>query len=83
MDFDIHQLDRMAPDSEGTEAAFEVFQQALTETLNGIHQIRASNREQHYISQVTRLAQEVKDHGIAFACKRIFQMRILRFLPEL
>ena len=31
MDFDIHQLDRMAPDSEGTEAAFEAFQQALLE----------------------------------------------------
>ena len=31
MDFDIHQLDRMAPDSEGTEAAFEEFQQALLE----------------------------------------------------
>ena len=29
MDFDIHQLDRMAPDSAGAEAAFEAFQQAL------------------------------------------------------
>ncbi len=31
MDFDIHQLDRMAPDSDGSEAAFEAFQQALLE----------------------------------------------------
>ena len=31
MDFDIHQLDHMASDSEGAEAAFEAFQQALLE----------------------------------------------------
>lgn len=31
MDFDIHQLDHMAPDSERAEAAFEAFQQALLE----------------------------------------------------
>jgi hypothetical protein len=31
MDFDIHQLDRTTPDSEGSEAAFEAFQQALLE----------------------------------------------------
>ncbi len=31
MDFDFHQLDRMSPDSEGAEAAFEAFQQALLE----------------------------------------------------
>jgi hypothetical protein len=31
MDFDIHQLDDKSPDSEGGEAAFEAFQQALLE----------------------------------------------------
>ncbi len=31
MDFDIHQLDRMTPDSEGAEAEFEAFQQVLLE----------------------------------------------------
>ena len=31
MDFDIHQLDRMAPDSEGAEAVFDAFQQAVLE----------------------------------------------------
>jgi ATP-binding cassette subfamily C protein len=50
-------------------SAFEVFQQALTETLEGIHQIRASNREQHYLQRVSQLARNVKDHGIAFAWK--------------
>jgi ATP-binding cassette subfamily C protein len=48
-------------------SAFEVFQQALTETLNAIHQIRASNRERYYLQRVSDLAKGVKDHGIAFA----------------
>ena len=50
-------------------AAFAIFQQALTETLDSIHQIRASNRERHYILQIIDQAQAVKDHGIAFAWK--------------
>jgi ATP-binding cassette subfamily C protein len=48
-------------------AAFAVFQQSLTETLESIHQVRASNREQHYIMQIIDQAREVKDHGIAYA----------------
>ena len=50
-------------------AAFGIFQQALTETLDSIHQIRASNRERHYITHIIEQAREVKDHGIAFAWK--------------
>lgn len=50
-------------------AAFEVFQQALTETLDSIHQIRASNRERHYILRITDQARMVRDHGIAYAWK--------------
>jgi len=50
-------------------AAFAVFQQSLTETLEAIHQVRASNRERHYIMQIIDQAREVKDHGIAFAWK--------------
>lgn len=49
--------------------AFEVFQQALTESLEGIHQIRASNRERHYLQRVAGLAGKVKGQGIAFAWK--------------
>ncbi len=47
--------------------AFAVFQQALTETLDSIHQIRASNRERHYILQIIDQARNVKEHGGAFA----------------
>jgi ATP-binding cassette, subfamily C, bacterial len=50
-------------------AAFSVFQQALTETLDSIHQIRASNRERHYIMRIIDQAREVKDHGAAFTWK--------------
>jgi ATP-binding cassette subfamily C protein len=50
-------------------AAFAVFQQSLTETLEAIHQVRASNRERHYIMQIIDQAREVKEHGIAYAWK--------------
>ncbi|TAL48217.1 MAG: ABC transporter ATP-binding protein, partial [Methylovulum sp.] len=50
-------------------SAYEVFQQALTETLEAIHQIRASNREQHYCKQLIASALAVKDNSIAFAWK--------------
>lgn len=50
-------------------SAFAVFQQSLVETLDSIHQIRASNREKHYLQRIIENAKEVKDHGIAFAWK--------------
>ena len=49
--------------------AFEIFQQSLTETLDGIQQIRASNREKYYMSKVDRLAGNVRDHSMAFSWK--------------
>ena len=49
--------------------AFEIFQQALTETLDGIQQIRASNRERFYLSRVDKLASNVRDHSMAFSWK--------------
>jgi ATP-binding cassette subfamily C protein len=50
-------------------AAYEIFQQALTETLEAIQQIRASNREQHYCQQMIESAHSVKDFSIAFSWK--------------
>jgi ATP-binding cassette subfamily C protein len=49
--------------------AFEVFQEALTETLDGIQQIRAANRERHYLQRVISRAQGVRDDGVAYAWK--------------
>jgi ATP-binding cassette subfamily C protein len=50
-------------------SAFEIFQQSLTETLEAIHQIRASNREKHYCQQLIESARSVKDFSTAFAWK--------------
>ena len=48
-------------------SAFELFQQALTETLDTIQQIRASNRASSFFARVTQHAAEVKDHAGRFA----------------
>ena len=49
--------------------AFELFQAALSETLDGIQQIRASNREQHYLSHLIDSARDVRDRSTAFEWK--------------
>ncbi len=49
--------------------AFEKFQQSLTETLDGIQQIRASNRESYYLDRVKKYAEEVKVHSSEFSWK--------------
>lgn len=50
-------------------AAFEQFQEGLTETLDVIQTIRAANREQHYLKRVVGRARDVRDHGVAFTWK--------------
>ena len=50
-------------------SAFAIFQQSLTETLDSIHQIRASNREKHYFKRVIENARNVREHGINFEWK--------------
>ncbi|MCB1734558.1 MAG: ABC transporter ATP-binding protein [Gammaproteobacteria bacterium] len=49
--------------------AFEVFQAALTETLDGIQQIRAANRERHYLLRVIDHAREVRDRSTSYEWK--------------
>lgn len=50
-------------------SAFEVFQQALTETLEAIHQIRASNREKHYCRQLIESAAAINRYSSSYAWK--------------
>jgi ATP-binding cassette subfamily C protein len=50
-------------------AAYEVFQGALTETLDAIQQIRAANRERHYVWRLIDLAKGVRDYATAYAWK--------------
>jgi len=49
--------------------SFEKFQQSLTETLDGIQQIRASNRESYYLERVRKNAKQLKEHSAAFSWK--------------
>ena len=49
--------------------AFEVFQDALSETLDALTQIRAMNREKHYLARVTERADDIRQHAAAFAWK--------------
>ncbi len=49
--------------------AYAVFQQTLTETLEAIQQVRAYNREKHYLDRVIESAHQIRDHAINFAWK--------------
>ena len=49
--------------------AFECFQEALVETLDGIREIRAANRERDYFGRVIGHAREVRDSGSVFTWK--------------
>ncbi len=47
--------------------ALQAFQEALTETLEAIHQLRAANREKHYLNHVITLAGEIRVHAAAYS----------------
>lgn len=49
--------------------AFNIFQQSLTETLDGIQQIRASNRERFFFGRLVNQAKLVRDHSASFSWK--------------
>ncbi len=60
--------------------AFEIFQQSLSETLDAIQQIRASNREQHYLQRVTERARQLKKHMVAYGWKSDAANRLSFFI---
>lgn len=49
--------------------SYELFQGLLTETLEGIQQLRAANREKHYLFQLRDSAKRVRDDAAAFTWK--------------
>ncbi len=61
-------------------SAFEIFQQALSETLDGIQQIRASNREGHYLERVSARARDLRQHMAAFGWKSDAANRLSFFI---
>jgi ATP-binding cassette subfamily C protein len=50
-------------------SAYQLFQESLSETLDGIQQIRASNREGHYITRIIAKADSIRHHSCAFTWK--------------
>ncbi len=50
-------------------SAFQAFQESLAETLDAIQQIRASNRERHYIRRIIDKANHIRRHSSAFTWK--------------
>ena len=50
-------------------SAFQAFQESLEETLDAIQQIRASNRERHYIRRIIDKADHIRQHSTAFTWK--------------
>lgn len=46
--------------------AYQNFQEVLSETLEGIQQIRASNRERYYIQRIIDHADHIRQHSVAF-----------------
>lgn len=50
-------------------SAFQAFQESLEETLDAIQQIRASNRERHYIRRIIDKANHIRHHSAAFTWK--------------
>lgn len=49
--------------------AYQAFQEALTETLEGIQQIRASNREGYYLERMIERAKGIRDYSTAYTWK--------------
>lgn len=60
--------------------SFEVFQEALTETLDALAQVRAMNRERHYLGRVIDKAADVRRHAAAFAWQSDAMGRISMFV---
>ncbi len=60
--------------------AFELFQGALTETLDAIQQIRAANREQHYLQRVVDSARRIKRDSATFSWKSDAANRLSFFI---
>ncbi len=61
-------------------SAFEAFQEALSETLDALNQIRAMNRERHYLARVTDKAAHIRQHAAAYAWKSDAMSRVSFFV---
>ncbi len=60
--------------------AFELFQEALGETLDAIQQIRAANRQGFFLRRVDRKAAAIRTHAAAYAWKSDAASRLSFFI---
>lgn len=61
-------------------SAFEAFQEALSETLDALNQIRAMNREAYYLGRVLDKAANIRQHAAAYAWKSDAMNRVSFFI---
>lgn len=47
-------------------SAYQLFQESLSETLDAIQQIRAANREKHYIKRIIDKGDSIRQHSASF-----------------
>ncbi len=50
-------------------SAYQLFQESLGETLDAIQEIRAANREKHFVQRVIDAASNIRDHSANFTWK--------------
>ena len=58
--------------------AIEVFQNSLTESLELYNQIRVQNREEFFLNDIDKKAQEIRDKGYNFSLKSEMALEISR-----
>ena len=50
-------------------SAYQLFQESLGETLDAIQEIRAANREKHFVQRVINAASNIRDHSANYTWK--------------
>ena len=61
-------LGKQVKELKGKEnLSISTFQQATVETLEALQELRAANRERHYLLRMVDLARETRDYGAAFS----------------
>ncbi|BAF69850.1 ABC transporter ATP-binding protein [Nitratiruptor sp. SB155-2] len=67
---------RVAKLKKEENLSIEIFQNALTETLELFEQIRAANKERHFFAKLFQYAKEVKEKSVRFSYKSEAASRI-------
>jgi len=80
MGFYLHIFRKVAKIKKRENKAIEVFQNALTESLELYNQIRVQNREQYFLDDIDNKAKEIRDKGYQFGLKSEMALEFSRML---